>query len=879
MNPFNRTPLRAFALVPLASLFLSFAASAEDARQVYHIAPGPLDEVLLNISRQSGQVISFTPQLGNYSSARVDGSLSAQQAVDAALKGTGLQVQVSPDGAFIIKEGAKALPASNNIKAQTAEAQAPTLDRVVAIGTRRSDATALTSSAPVDVINAEELKQTGATSLNQALFQLLPSFNFPQNNSATRGQDPKGASLRGLSPDQTLVLINGKRRHTSAVVNISGGVPFIGAQPVDLDMIPISAIDHVEVLRDGASAQYGSDAVAGVVNIVLKERDSGGGINTQLGKYAQGDGFSKTTDGWYGIGLPGDGFLTLSFNTLNNKPDDIGDKYVADGQVQDPRWGGAGRDKYNLAANAEIGLNDQWRLYSFATFGQDTSVNNTPPLLASSPNNVAGIYPNGTIPKYRYRYEDGAITVGTRYEDESIGRFDLSATYGRDEHDELAFNTVNPSYGLNSPTKFNVATLVNDQTNITLDYAKDLDVDWSSHPLTVSAGVAYRHEQYRLEAGDYDSYSYGGIDGVQVGAVQASGLTPDDAGTFKRDVGGVYFGLENQVTDKLQVGIAGRTEHYSDFGSATTGKLSARYDFTPKVGLRATVNNAYHAPSLGQIGTSWTTTTNLDANGNPVLTRMLPADNPAARALGAQPLKPEKSTNLSLGLVLRPTDQASLTIDAYQISIRDRLLFSGGISGPLAEQILKDAGYGQYSWAQFMTNAADTRTRGVDIVGKYNLDLEQFGNLNLSAGYTKARTTIEKVHENPNGFEVLTRESRGFLEHGYPEDKLVFGAVHKLNQWTIALNETRYGKYRKYASSEANAQYDQTFGAQWTTDLDVNYAFTKQLRVSVGVNNLFDSKPDDYNTRLRQTPGQQYSYLSPTAPEGAFYYTRLSYDF
>lgn len=336
MSQFNRVPLRTFALVPLASLFFAFTASAEEARQVYHIAPGPLDEVLLNISRQSGQVISFTPQLGQYSSASVDGSLSAHQAVDAALKGTGLQVQVSPEGAFIIKEGASK-NATNSVKAQTSAAQAPTLDRVVAIGTRRSDATALTSSAPVDVINAEELKQTGATSLNQALFQLLPSFNFPQNNSATRGQDPKGASLRGLSPDQTLVLINGKRRHTSAVVNISGGVPFIGAQPVDLDMIPISAIDHVEVLRDGASAQYGSDAVAGVVNIVLKERDSGGGINTQLGKYAQGDGFSKTTDGWYGIGLPGDGFLTLSFNTLNNKPDDIGDKYVADGQVQDPR--------------------------------------------------------------------------------------------------------------------------------------------------------------------------------------------------------------------------------------------------------------------------------------------------------------------------------------------------------------------------------------------------------------------------------------------------------------------------------------------------------------------------------------------------------------
>ncbi|NVZ70212.1 TonB-dependent receptor domain-containing protein [Pseudomonas costantinii] len=880
MSQFNRVPLRTFALVPLASLFFSFTASAEEARQVYHIAPGPLDEVLLNISRQSGQVISFTPQLGSYSSATVDGSLSAQQAVDAALKGTGLQVQVSPDGAFIIKEGAaKSAQATSDLKAQTSAAKAPTLDRVVAIGTRRSDATALTSAAPVDVINAEELKQTGATSLNQALFQLLPSFNFPQNQSATRGQNPKGASLRGLAPDQTLVLINGKRRHASAVVNISGGVPFIGAQPVDLDMIPISSIDHVEVLRDGASAQYGSDAVAGVVNIVLKERDSGGQLNTQLGKYAQGDGFSKTTDGWYGLGLPGDGFLTLSFNTLNNKPTDIGDKYVAGGQLQDPRWGGAGRDKFNLAANAEIGLSDQWRLYSFATFGQDKSVNNTPPLLANNPNNVPGIYPGGTIPKYRYRYEDGALTVGTRYEDETLGRFDLSATYGRDKHDELAFDTVNPSYGLNSPTKFNVATLINDQTNLGLDYAKDLDVNWSSHPLTVSAGIAYRHEQYRLEQGDYESYSFGGINGVQVGAVQASGLTPDDAGTYKRDVGGVYFGLEHQLTDKFQVGLAGRTEHYSDFGSATTGKLSARYDFTPQVGLRATVNNSFRAPTLGQIGTSWTTTTNVDINGNPVLTRMLPADNPAARALGAEPLKPEKSTNYSLGLVLRPIEQASLTIDAYQISIRDRLLYSGGISGPRAEQILQQAGFGQYTWAQFMTNAANTRTRGVDIVGKYNLDLAQYGALSLSAGYTKARTTIEKVHENPNGFDILTREARGFLEHGYPEDKLVLGATHKIGAWTIALSETRYGEYRKYAASEANAQYDQTFAAQWNTDLDVNYAFTQQLRLSVGANNLFDSKPDDFNTRLRQTPGQQYSYLSPSAPEGAFYYTRLSYDF
>nr|WP_081255205.1 TonB-dependent receptor [Pseudomonas putida] len=877
----SRFKRNALALGPLLGLLISTAQAAEPV-QAYHIKSGPLDQVLLDISRQSGQVISFTPEVERFSSSAVEGDLTTQQAIDAALRGTGLQLQVSPGGAFIIKDetaAASARRAPSGPVGQASAAAAPTLDRVIALGTRRSDATALTSAAPVDVIDSQELVKTGATTLNQALFQLLPSFNFPQNQSATRGQNPKGASLRGLSPDQTLVLVNGKRRHASAVVNISGGVPFIGAQPVDLDMIPISAIDHVEVLRDGASAQYGSDAVAGVINIVLKERDSGGQINTQLGKYGQGDGFRKNVDGWYGLGLPGDGFLTLSFNGVNAKPTDIGDKYVADGQLQEHRWGGASRDKFNLAANAEVGLNDQWRLYSFATYGQDKSINNTPPLLRDNPNNVQALYPEGTIPKYRFRYEDASVTVGSRFEDEAIGRLDISATYGRDKHDEVAFDTLNPSYGVNSPTKFDIATLINSQTNLAVDYARDVGVAWSTHPLTVSAGVAYRREQYELQPGDFSSYSFGGIDGVQVGGVQASGLTPDDAGTYKREVGGVYFGLENQVTDKFQVGLAGRSEHYSDFGSATTGKLSARYEFTPQVGLRGTLNSAYRAPTLGQIGTSWTTTTNVDVNGNPVLTRILPVDHPAAQALGAQSLKPEKSTNYSLGLVLRPTEQASLTIDAYQIDIRDRLLYSGGISGPDAERILTAAGFGQYSWAQFMTNAANTRTRGVDIVGKYNLNLDRYGDLALTAGYTKARTTIEKIHGNPFGFDVLTREAQGFLEHGYPEDKLILGATHTYGPWTVSLTQTRYGEYRKYAASATNAQYDQTFSAQWITDLDVNYAFTKQLRVSVGANNLFDSKPDDFNTRLRQTPGQQYSYLAPSAPEGAFYYTRLSYDF
>lgn len=878
MSAFRRSSLP-LTLAPLASLFMFNAQAAE---QVYHIASGSLDEVLLLISRKSGQVIAFAPQVGRYASAPVQGSLSAEEAISEALRGSGLKVQVSPGGAFIITQPAAVdSPAGASASQQPDATPVPSLARVITIGTRRQDITTLTSATPVDVIDASELKQSGATSLSQALFQLLPSFNSPQNSSSTRGQNPKGASLRGLSPDQTLVLVNGKRRHASAVVNVSAGVPAIGTQLVDLDMIALSAVDHIEVLRDGASAQYGSDAVAGVINIVLKERDSGGQLNTQVGRFAQGDGFTKATDGWYGLALPGDGFLNLSFNSLNSKPTDTGDAYTVDGLWHDPRWGGVDRERLNLAMNAETGLNEQWRLYSFALWTHDESFNNTAALLSTSPNNVPQIYPYGSIPNYRYRYQDMALTLGSRFDDKQIGRLDLSATYGRDYHDEYASHTLNPSYGAASPTRFHVVTLINEQLNLGLDYSHDLGVRGLANPVTVSAGLAWRGERYRLQAGEPSSYSFGGVNDVQAGAVQASGLRPDDAGTYTRQVSGLYLGLENQLNEHLQLGVAARSEHYSDFGSTTTGKLSARYDFTPKVALRATLNSAYRAPSLGQIGTSWTTSTNSDGSGNinTLKTRILPVNNPAAVALGAEKLKPEQSTNYSLGLVLRPSDKSSITVDAYQIDIRDRILLSGGISGPQAEKILADAGFTQYRWAQFMTNAADTRSRGIDVVGKHTLDLDDQGALDVSVGYTRVHTRLQKVHANPNGFEVVTHESRGYLEHAYPDDKLVLGAIHSLGPWTVSLFATRFGEYRKYAALASNARFDQTFSAQWTADVDVSYAVSRQLKVSLGANNLFDSHPDSFDQRQLQARAQRYSHLSPAAPEGAFHYVRLSYDF
>lgn len=782
---------------------------------------------------------------------------------------------------------------------ETADADAvQTLDSVVVLGTHRSNVTDLGSSAPIDVISGEQLVATGAATLNEALFQRLPSFNFPQNQGATRGQDPKGASLRGLSPDQTLVLVNGKRRHASAVVSISSGVPYLGAQPVDLGMIPVSAVETVEILRDGASAQYGSDAVAGVINVILKGRDQGGGLSAQIGQYGQGDGFTKTASGWYGLPLPGEGFVTLSFDALNAKPTDVGDPDIRqtyfDGDPReatadrDKRWGGAARNKFNLGVNAEVGLNERWRLYGFGTYGYDSSENNVIPLLANSDWNVRAIYPDGSIPRYRYKYHDFSATLGLRFQDEAIGDFDVSITHGRDRHHEQAFNTVNPTFGLASPTSFDVGELDNEQTDVVLDYVKDLAVGGLPNPLTVSAGLAYRHEKYEISPGDFYSWGDGGqpiLDGPRagrpapIGAYQASGIQPLDAGRYTRHVEGAYIGLENQLTDKFQWGLAGRYERYSDFGSARTGKLSLRYDFTPRAALRFTVNNAYRAPTLGQIGTSWTTTTNVSGpGGQNLLTRILPVDDPAARALGADSLTPEKSLNYSLGLVLRPSDTSSITLDTYQIEIRDRVTLSSGISGPLAERILAEAGYPQYSWAQFFINATQTRTRGVDAVARQRLTLSDTGQLELSAGYSYHDTEVTKVDRSAFGFELVGRDQIGFLERGYPRDKLVLAALYQPNDtWSLTLRETRYGSYALYSPS--GAAFDREFSPQWTTDLDVKYAFNPKFSVSVGASNLFDSRPERLSLNQRMTPVQRYSFLAPSATEGSFYYLRANYEF
>ncbi|MFF7710295.1 TonB-dependent receptor domain-containing protein [Pseudomonas sp. NPDC007930] len=775
------------------------------------------------------------------------------------------------------------------------EAGGTVLDPVISLGTRRSDATSLNSSAPVDVISAEQLQRTSGTGLSGILQNLLPSFHFPQNmQQADAVYSVGGGSLRGLPSGETLVLINGKRRHTSPLLNI-GSVYDRGSTNTDLNAIPVSAIDHIEVLRDGAAAQYGSDAIAGVINVVLKERDSGGGLNTRIGQYSKGDGLRKSYGGWKGFALPGDGFLTLSLDGLdkNSTRSAAGDQrhfYNSDGSEIpfDRHWatGDAAADRYSFALNADVGLSDALRAYGFATYSYDRVRANTPFVVPTNANNRRDVYPSGYVPEVTLKTEDIGATTGLKYDAGNLGRWDFSLTHGENRSRYYRPVTLNPTYiDAEDTTKNYSGQFRFYQNNATLDYVNDLDFAGLAHPVTVNAGVAWRNERFEELAGDEDSWQTGDYRNANGSTPNpGAGYRPSDEGVFKRNVIGVYGGAEHQLTDQLNLGVTARSERYSDFGTTSNGKFTARYDFTPQVALRGTLSSGYRAPSLSQIGYQRTDGQILAGTDYYSLIHLFPADSAAARALGATDLKPEKSTSYSLGLVLRPSASSSVTVDAYKTYLRDRIVLTENLTGSRVRQILSDAGYTNIIGASYFTNGMDTETHGVDVVGKQHLDLAGLGKLDLSAAFSAARTKVTSVanitqlagtDNIPIGRRIIS-----LAQDAAPNNKLRLEARHSFGPWHTMLAATRYGTYSLKAP-EGQESYDKSYGPQWVTDLDLAYDVSHDLTVSVGANNLLNTHPDKSTPASRSTSGYlvKYAHIVPDGAEGSFYYVNLDYRF
>jgi iron complex outermembrane recepter protein len=613
---------------------------------------------------------------------------------------------------------------------------------IIVTGTRRTDRVVADSPVPIDVISSEALSQSGFTETNRLLRELVPSFNFPQP-SITDGTDViRPATLRGLSPDQTLVLVNGKRRHTTALLNINGSVGR-GSAAVDINLIPTIALSRVEVLRDGAAAQYGSDAIAGVINFQLSDRREGGRFTVNIGQYEtrvsnieefvalatgangqptlgpdanrngngdifltettgrddrRSDGTTITIAGTVGLPLGADGHLNLSAEVQDRDPTnrtgfDPRRQYprLANGNV-DPRefdfnrlshrYGDAKTQDLKLFANAGLPLNEQVELYAFGSYGFRDGQSGAFYRIAQDARNVPAIYPDGFLPLINTELEDYSIVGGVRGEVGEGFRYDLSASHADNKFDFLISNTLNRSFGAASNQRFDSGGLRYSQTLFNLDISKDLEVGFLSS-LTASAGLEYREEKFQLRPGEFASYGNGGIPGTPSGAQGFPGISPTIGGQRvdqlrQRDNISAYVEFDADVTDAFTVQVAGRYEDYSDFGSDINGKIAARFEPVEGLALRGAVSTGFRAPSLQQQFFAAQATNNV--GGVLLETVTLPVDNPIAIALGASPLDAETSLSYSAGLVFTMVPRLSITVDVYQVEIDDRIVVTDNLT-------------------------------------------------------------------------------------------------------------------------------------------------------------------------------------------------------
>ncbi|KRD30085.1 ligand-gated channel [Lysobacter sp. Root916] len=755
--------------------------------------------------------------------------------------------------------------------------EAHTLDQVIVTGTRVSDRTVAESSAPIDIITPEALEATGTVELATALARALPSLNFPRP-AITDGTDAvRPAQLRGLAPDQVLVLVNGKRRHTTALINLNGSQGR-GSSPVDLNAIPIASIERVEVLRDGASAQYGSDAIAGVVNIVLKGSDHGGSIAARYGQYSAGDGEQYQLSGDAGFKLGENGKLHLA--AQGGHQDQTNRARPFQGVVEQ-RYGDPEIDSGAVSYNGEYSPVDYLTFYSFGSYSKRDVLSNGYFRFAADPRNIPSIYPNGFLPQIHNVSKDRSAVVGLRSETAGGTQIDFSYNYG---HNELSFDiehTLNRSLGPTSPTEFYAGALEVTQHVLNLDFARPVDFGWQ-YPVTFAWGAEWRGEEFSQHAGEPLSYANGGVPAsngqIIPGAQVFSGFRASDAGDFDRHSYSLYADVEADLTDKFSAGIAARFESYSDFGDTTSGKLSARYAFTDKVALRATASTGFRAPSLQQqffqsIATNF-------ISGVPYEIGTFRVDNPAAIALGSESLKAEESTNYSLGLVLQPSDSLYITIDAYHIKVDDRILLSENLTSTAVRNYLQANGYPGIGGGRYFTNAVDTKTQGVDIIATQNWDLAS-GKFGLTLGYNYSKTEIEKIAPNPARLAAIDpaavrigRTEIGRITKGAPKDKFFLAGDWDTGNWSFNATATRYGEFTELHAT--NPLLDQTFSAKWTLDLAATYHLD-QWDFTVGGDNVLDEYPDESKLVLGTRNYLPYNTASPFGFNGAFVYVKAGY--
>ena len=801
------------------------------------------------------------------------------------------------------------------------------LEEVTVTGSRASFSTADDAPVPVSILTNEMLTNTGATELGRAIQAAAPSFNFSSSTISDGTDALRPATLRGLGPDQTLVLINGKRRHTSALVHVNTSVGR-GTAGTDMNAIPISAVKRVEVLRDGAAAQYGSDAIAGVINIILKDSATDGIASMEYGETFEGDGETWVANVNSGFALGSEGFVNLTYQyrdrgATNRAGLDGTRQYpCTDGTTidfgcstittLDPREatfnrnsfriGDADNEQHALAVNAaiEMGMGE---LYGFATYStRDNQSGGFTRTASNATGNVLSIYPDGFLPLINTDIEDFSAFGGYRWDTASGWGFDISAGYGDNSFGFLISNSLNASLGPASPTSAEAGELALDQTTVNFDASKLFDA--GSIPFNVAWGAEYRDEGYQITPGEPASYENGEQVNPYTGQKYAPGFqvfrgfSPAEALNRSRDSWALYADLESQVTDKLLLTGALRYEDFSDFGDTTNWKVSGRFDATETFALRAAANTGFRAPSMQQQFFNSISTQFVSRPGSPGLfpeeRGTFRNDSAVARALGIPQLKEEESDNYSLGVIWDPTENLSITVDYFKIDIDDRIVISGAISATntaIPQEVRDVLLANNIGAAQFFTNAGKTETDGVEAVLSWAREMGH-GQFRLDASAAFISTDVSgEVNTDGllEGLEdvIFTSQDRSIIEEWQPENRASVTGSYALNNWLFLARLNYYGDY---TIQEGNGDR-QTFGSEWFPDVMVEYGFGDSgFSIQAGANNLTDTMPDRNligQSRAGSIPGivdspGVFTYSRRAAPfgfNGGYWYLKAIYRF
>jgi iron complex outermembrane receptor protein len=913
-----------FATVAAAA----FPASAAEVSKDFNIAAQPMQGALNALSQQSGVRLLYPyDQITGLRSPAVTGRMPTRQALEAIIERSPLRVAIMKDGlialraeppaglikasapgGFVAQDGAPAAALAQDVASEE-------VAEVVVTGTRGVARTVIDSPTPIDVLSAADLERTGKAGAFQALQTLVPSFNLPARAGGGTATVIATGGLRGLNPDQTLVLVNGKRRHKTSLINSVSSL-YNGSVPADLDLIPTSAIGRIEVLRDGAAAQYGSDAIAGVINIILKDAPGGSLAVTRGQNFDRDDGDFTLVQGSFGTKIGEKGFLNLFFATkdqaLSNRAEPIASTirlYPVIGGVVDPREATVNRTvTRNSGVLPQNGVNLGYSghyevgavtLYSFGTYSHRVS---DLPFTFRAPTNVNAlpqVYPDGFRPNLVIKEDDFELAFGARGDLQGWS-WDVSSTYGKDLAKEHVSESINASLGPASPTHFYVGKLVSSEWVNSLDVTRGFTA--AGGDLQLSFGAQHRRETYQIGEGEPLSYAAGTyvIPAGQpsagsrpaTGAQAAPGFQPTDASKSSRNNYAAY-GEVGYSLEKLFLGAAVRYEDYDDAsGDTVVGKINGRYELTSWLAVRGAASTGFRAPGLAQENYAASSSQFRQVNGvlDLLQIKTLPVGSREAIALGAEPLKPEKSKNYSLGVTLEPLPRLSVSLDAYQIEVDGRIAITSTLTGTAVSNILVANGLPSSISAQYYTNAIDTRTRGVDLVAAYRQELGDYGTLRLTLGYNHNKTEITDIIDNPpelaalgSSYVLFDRLSRGYLTTAFPKDKVSLGANWSWNKLNVNLRQTRFGSYTIQQNIPAN---DRKYGAKWITDLEVGYKVLPTVNVAIGANNLLNIYPSRSgpsiaaNTSYNINTGTgQYPGTSPFGFTGGSYYARVQWDF